>query len=655
MEWLFALDSYTYVALVLAFSLLILPDLDRGKDLHRSVVTIACGLLVARYFYWRLTATILPFHGTTAQEWWVWIVFAAEFVAVIEIMLFLVIMSKSNNQSDLADIYEVDVSDSEQCPSVDVMIPTYNEPIDVLEKTIIGGLNIDYPNYTLHVLDDGKRDWLKAFCEKHGANYIRRPTNEHAKAGNINYALSVTHAELFAIFDADFVPGRDFLKRTVGFFTNDQSIGLVQTPQHFFNKDPVQSNLYLQKLFPDEQRLFFSEMAPARDAWNASFCCGSCSINRREAIEKVGGIPTASITEDLLTTLALLQGNYRTVYLNEKLSQGLAADSLEAFFVQRERWCQGGIQCMYVKEGPLRAKHLNLMQRLLFMPLGWLIQAPTRIMVVAIPIVYFWTGLQPLQMTTGFDIMSYLVPVVLMNLVAMTWLSNRRYIPVLSTAIGVFSAFRMLPTVVSSVVKPFGTAFKVTPKGSDTESSTDYFTLYASLVMMALTLGGIYVNLVPELAIIPSEEFFPFALIWAALNVIYLMIAFLISFDAPRHRKEERFDMNERAYVGEDDGTKHYLRMRDLSLTGASFDTSDDFTLERDARVIIDIKGVGQKEAVILNSRSVVTVQFTDDVLRNELICKLFSGDYTTEVSHADDIIAVLNKVSERGFGSTAK
>jgi cellulose synthase (UDP-forming) len=106
----------------------------------------------------------------------------------------------------------------ETLPAVDVLIPTYNEPLDVIEKTIVGALSIDYPNFAVWVLDDGRRSWLKAFCVEKGVGYITAPDNKHAKAGNINHALTKTSAEYFAIFDADFVPQRNFLMRTLGFF-----------------------------------------------------------------------------------------------------------------------------------------------------------------------------------------------------------------------------------------------------------------------------------------------------------------------------------------------------------------------------------------------------------------------------------------------------
>ena len=172
-----------------------------------------------------------------------------------------------------------------QLPSVDVYIPTYNEPLEVLEKTITGALCLDYPNFKVWVLDDGRRPWLKAFCEAKGVGYLTRPDNAHAKAGNINHALTKTNADFVAIFDADFIPQRNFLMRTMGFFA-DPGIGIVQVPHAFYNYDPTQSSLALQKALPDDQRFFFEAVMPSRDGWDAAFCCGSNSVTRREALAK---------------------------------------------------------------------------------------------------------------------------------------------------------------------------------------------------------------------------------------------------------------------------------------------------------------------------------------------------------------------------------
>ena len=191
------------------------------------------------------------------------------------------------------------------------------------------------------MLDDGRRAWLKSYCDEKGVGYLTRPNNSHAKAGNINHAVPLTDGDYIAIFDADFIPQRQFLMRTMGFF-EDSKIGIVQVPHAFYNNDPLQTNLALQKSLPDDQRFFFEAIMPSRDAWDAAFCCGSNAVIRRKALNEVGAaLPTGSITEDMLLTLAMLRKGYITRYLCESLAYGLAPESLSAFFVQRQRWARG--------------------------------------------------------------------------------------------------------------------------------------------------------------------------------------------------------------------------------------------------------------------------------------------------------------------------
>ncbi len=115
-----------------------------------------------------------------------------------------------------------------------------------------------------------------------GCGYITRQDNAHAKAGNINNALRFLSnlpqpPEFISILDADFVPAPLFLKRGLTLF-RDEKVGIVQTPQHFINPDPIQSNLSIARVWPDEQRYFFDHVMAAKDAWGASFCCGTSSV-----------------------------------------------------------------------------------------------------------------------------------------------------------------------------------------------------------------------------------------------------------------------------------------------------------------------------------------------------------------------------------------
>ena len=468
------LEALGPALLVAAFFLIFVLNWPRRRTWTRA---IACAFVLAvalRYLWWRFDATVLPYPHDGLTFYWVWFLFVIELLAFTEIVIFLLTMSRYADRSAEADRLQTAFAarPQDEWPTVDVFIPTYDEPIDVLERTIVGALALDYPKdkFKVYVLDDKRRDWLKKYCEVKGAVHVTRPDNLHAKAGNLNHGLKVSNGELVAIFDADFVPYRQFLRRTAPFF-REPDIGLVQTPQHFFNKDPVQSNLGIERVWPDEQRLFFDEMAASRDAWDVSFCCGSCSILRRQAIDAIGGIPTVSITEDLLTTPAMLNKGYKTRYLNERLSMGLAAENLRGYFIQRSRWCRGGIQTLFVPNGPIRGPGLNLFQRLMFIPLSWLIQYVVRFSILIVPPIYLWTGVAPLYFTSISDIIYYQLPVLLAYFFLMLWITPTRYLPIVSNAVGAFSTFRLLPTVIATLIRPFGTPFKVTPKGSAAEQN----------------------------------------------------------------------------------------------------------------------------------------------------------------------------------------
>jgi cellulose synthase (UDP-forming) len=155
-----------------------------------------------------------------------------------------------------------------------IFIATYNEPASVLERTNGGAMAIDHPDLRVFVLDDGARDFVRDLAQELGAHYVFRVKGQHAKAGNVNNglarALSTGRQPAFILLlDADFVPS---VKRTLGLFA-EPDVGIVQTPQHFFNTDPIQTNLLCASVWPDEQRFFFEILMPAKDAWGAAFCC----------------------------------------------------------------------------------------------------------------------------------------------------------------------------------------------------------------------------------------------------------------------------------------------------------------------------------------------------------------------------------------------
>ncbi|RVH79008.1 glycosyltransferase family 2 protein, partial [Sinorhizobium medicae] len=427
-----------------------------------------------------------------------------------------------------------------------------------------------------------------------------------------------------------------------------------------FNVDPIQSNLGLENLWPDEQRLFFDEIAPSRDGWDVSFCCGSCSIARRKAVDAIGGFPTESITEDLLTTLSMLNRGFKTRYLNERLSMGLAAENLTGYFVQRERWCQGGIQTLYLHNGPLRGPGLSLFQRVMFLPMSWLVQYLVRFIVLLIPIVYLWFGALPLYFTDVADYVSNQVPLLAAYFLLMFWLTPTRYLPLVSTAVGTFSTFRMLPTVLSSLVRPFGKPFKVTPKGSSNEeNSFDAYTFTWIAGFIVVTALGLLINIVPETARIEGS-FSAIAALWSGINIVVLIIASLICFEKPR-RLLQAFKLDEAVKVDGVEGRLVSLSL-DKAVVAVSTETRFKSTkvglnIEGFAPLEADLKQVTQRRGDITRTgdkqRYYLHLHYDlRGAERDKMIVKLYTGRYSRDVPDIDKIAVSVNLLL-RAFGRT--
>src|SRR5512139_780494 len=297
--------------------------------------------------------------------------------------------------------------------SVDVFVPTYNESVDLVRKTLTAAIAMDGP-HTTWLLDDGRRPEMAALARELGCRYLTRPDNEHAKAGNLNHALAHSSGELVAIFDADHAPRRDFLVKTVGYF-DDERVGFVQSPQDFYNLDSYQHRRRGQRgPVWTEQALFFRVIQRGKDFWNAAFFCGSCAVVRRSALEQIGGFATGTVTEDLHTSIRLHARGWRSVYHAEPLAFGLAPESIEPFISQRVRWGQGAMH-VWRKEGLLTHKGLTLAQRLNYLASvltyfdGW-----QKGVFYLAPVVVLTTGTMPLITNTP-DFLLHFVPYYLLT------------------------------------------------------------------------------------------------------------------------------------------------------------------------------------------------------------------------------------------------
>jgi cellulose synthase (UDP-forming) len=444
---------------------------DTREAVIRTVAVIA--VMYATYWiYWRWTSTINTDPAAIVPSI---LLLLAETWAYIGMCMFVFLTWR--------------LTDREPGPpppgkTVDVFITCYNEPLEVLRRTAIGARAIRYPHRT-YILDDGKREDVLKMTQELGIGYIRRVGNANAKAGNLNYAISVTSGDFILQFDADHVPLPNIVDRMLGYF-NDPKMALVQSPQDFYNVDSFTHvvNDEGRRLW-EENRIFYSLIQRGRDNWNASFFCGSCGMIRRSALESIGGFASKTIIEDMETTMELHARGWKTAYHAETLAYGLAPGAADAYHVQRMRWGQGAMQVLR-KLKPLTMRGLTLPQRINYFAgtvayfEGW-----QKAVFYIMPLLYFYTGVLPVA-SNEIEFLTRLIPFIALSIIAFELLSRGTGYLFLSeryTMVRVWTY--MLAALAIFSKKPL--KFNVTPKGKSTVPRMAYV---PQLVLLILSIGA---------------------------------------------------------------------------------------------------------------------------------------------------------------------
>ena len=612
-------------ALVVAYGGLLIVTLTRSAW-TRPAVCATAAIGTGGYLAWRWITAVPGLGAAGAQPLFTVLCLAFETAFAAEFWIFLLLMARRRDRRDEADLLEARFRAQESWPAVDVFITTYNEDFNVIEKSIVGALRLDYPNFTVHVLDDGRRAWLAEFCARVGANYFARPDNRDKKAGNHNYALARTSAPFIAVFDADFVPYRHFLWRTLGFFEAPE-IGIVQTPQALFNKDSFQNNLLLQKVLPDEQRFFFNHVMPCRDAWDSAFYCGSAAVLRRDALASIGGVVTGLATEDQVTSVAMLAQGYRTIYLNEQLSWGLAPESTWAFLEQRKRWCRGGVQLLYRHDGPLGPATRRWRERLFFLPTYWLLGFISPFYFIALALLPWFLPLSPFFNVPPDATLIATVLVTLIYSHTLLWLSQGTWVPILSPAFNLFQACHLAPTALTTLIKPFGRPLlnflEVTPKGARAAAGRVNFAVLIPLLGLFIFLSaGILKSTFLDSHTRDLGELVTNT-IWAVIFAAHLAVAGVAAMELPYRRTEERFELRLEGEV-EADGRYKPCRIQDLSLAGARLDRPVDGVSVR-----LRVEGYALDATVVRSTPQAAAVRFDalSDAQRHWLIARLYTAN----------------------------
>jgi cellulose synthase (UDP-forming) len=304
-------------------------------------------------------------------------------------------------------------------PTVDVFIPTYNEPVEIVEATVAAAVAMHGAEVRVAVLDDGNRDEMEQLAARHGARYVRRTLHQGAKAGNINHALGRTSGQYVLVLDCDHVPRPDFLVRTLPEFA-DPAVAFVQTPQYYANA----ASSRVAGAAWSQQALFFGPIARGKDGHGAMICCGTNVVFRRRALETVGGFPEGSVTEDFELSVELHELGWRSVYVPEVLASGLGPEDLGSYATQQHRWargCIGAIRQVIRSQLAPRLKAQYILSASYFLT-GW-----TVLVYLSLPVVRILTGAQPLAGAAADSFLAAFAPYFVLSLATVASVGNGTY------------------------------------------------------------------------------------------------------------------------------------------------------------------------------------------------------------------------------------
>lgn len=568
------LDFYQqllFALFALGFALLIRPEPDDNSRFRKIALVIISAVATGRYLVWRVTDSMGWFGSnldlSAADYFFSFGLLAAETYAwmVLYLGYFQTIWPLKRPVQPLPP-------DRSKWPTVDIFIPTYNEPLQVVAPSVLAAKNLDWPKnlIKIHLLDDGCRDEFKQFAFDAGVNYIDRHSSEGAKAGNINHALELTSSEFVAIFDCDHAPVRSFLTNTMGWFLKRQSLGLLQTPHLFFSPDPVERNLEVFRSVPNEGQLFYGLVQDGNDLWNSTFFCGSCAVMRRKALEGIGGIATDTVTEDAHTSLRMHRSRWDSAYLNMPLAAGLATERLSAHVGQRIRWARGMSQ-IFRMDNPLLGRGLRLSQRLsYFNAMFHFFFSLPRLIFLTAPLAFLLLEAHVIQAAAAM-IAVYALPHIIQSHIANSAMQGRYRHSFWAEVYETMLATHIFWPTVKALFNPRYGKFNVTDKGGVIKK--DYFdwdTAMPLFFILLLNLAGFIVGIGRLLWWNPGEtDTVIMTMAWTIYNLIILGAALAVAREKRQLREIVRIPRHERVEILEQSGRTISGTTTDLSIINA--------------------------------------------------------------------------------------
>ncbi|GAB6927882.1 glycosyltransferase [Paenibacillus sp. JCM 10914] len=553
------------------------------NEKRQHVLFVVTMILMSIYLLWRMIFTLPWDQGWMNMVFGILLIVAETVTVLTTFELFIQKMQKERTQLEFPNI------PPEHYPDVDVFIATHNEPVDLLYKTVNACAFMDYPDKQkvhIYLCDDGGRPEVQELASEFGIGYLGFPGNKEAKSGNLNNALSKTSSPLIATFDADMIPQHTFLMKTVPYFLlsefieengqwrprredereEDFKLGLVQTPQSFYNPDLFQFNLYAEQEIPNEQDFFSREVNILRNASNAVAYTGSNTVISRRAMEEIQGFPLNTITEDFETSIRLQQAGYITYATQEVQAAGLTTTTIPSMIKQRIRWARGIIQSLQ-NTGAIFSKKLPIWTRVTYLSsfLYWW-SFFNRLIFILAPILFALFDFQIVN-TSFWEIVIFWLPSYFCYSMSMRYLSsnirNQRWSQVIDT---IFMPYLIMPVFLETIgirERKFKVTSKKKTAGRKVISSLWYALPHIFLLLLSIAAVIRFVDGKYGLALFFSS----IIIFWLMHNMIALFYALFFMVGRRAYRETERIRAQE-------DITIHY-EASSLRYQGKTVDVSE--------------------------------------------------------------------------------
>lgn len=558
------------------------------EGLLRIGLLLIGAFITLRYFFWRTTDTLTFFDWFSFL--FMMLLYFAEVYGIIIHLLGMFVNVKPLDRP----VASLPAARSDW-PSVDILIPTFNESPGLLQTTLRAALQVDYPQskVSVYLCDDGgteqkrndpdpvvrqaaeeRHEELRELCQKLGAVYLTRERNVQAKAGNLNAALKKTQGELVLILDADHIPTRDILTVTAGWFVKDPKMFLVQTPHFFLNPDPIERNLHTFARMPSENEMFYSVIQQGLDFWNAAFFCGSAALLRRTCLEEIGGISGQTITEDAETALMLHSRGYNSAYIRKPVVAGLSPETFVGFVGQRIRWAQGMIQIFLLKN-PLLQKGLSLPQRLCYFNSSffWFFSYARFIFILA-PMAFLIFGLK-IYDANSEEFLVYVIPHLVASIMIADYLFGRVRWSFISELYELMQCVFTLPGILQVALKPRSPSFRVTSKGEQLDRDAVSILAWPFYLLIGLSLFALGCGVWRYQAFPEDESIVLIVMGWGILNTLLLIAAFGALLERKQRRSHARMPGSEPVLISAG-GRSWTGSIADLSAGGMGVSLQED-------------------------------------------------------------------------------